>query len=39
MAKPKKTYKIGQDAINGRFIPVSVAKRLKKTAVVEKIKR
>jgi len=34
-----KTYKVGRDAINGQFIPVSIAKRRKKTAVVETIKR
>lgn len=32
------TKKIGRDARNGRFIPVSVAQRRKATAVVETIK-
>ena len=39
MAKQKKTYKVGRDAENGQFIPVAKAKRRKKTAVVETIKR
>ena len=38
MADTKKT-KIGRDAGSGRFIPVKVAERRKKTAVVETIKR
>ena len=38
MAK-KTTTKIGRDAGSGRFIPVKVAERRKKTAVVETIKR
>ena len=37
--KAKKTYKVGRDAGTGRFIPVDVAKRRKKTAVVETVKR
>lgn len=39
MAKQKKTYKVGRDAETGRFLPVDVAKRRKKTAVVETVKR
>lgn len=39
MAKPKKTYKVGRDAETGQFIPLKDAKRRKKTAVVETIKR
>lgn len=39
MAKRKKTYKVGRDAETGKFIPVEEAKRRKKTAVVETIKR
>ncbi len=35
----QKTYKIGRDARNGRFLPVKVAERRKATAVVETIKR
>jgi hypothetical protein len=34
----KKTRKIGRDAEKGLFIPVSVAQRRKKTAVVETIR-
>jgi hypothetical protein len=34
-----KTWKIGRDARNGRFIPVAVAKRRKSTAVVETMKK
>jgi len=34
-----KEQKIGRSAINGRFIPVRVAKRNKPTTVVETIKR
>jgi len=36
----KKTYtlKVGRDAGSGKFIPVEVAERRKKTAVVETIK-
>jgi len=37
--KVKKTYQIGRDAGTGRFIPVAVAKRRKKTAVVETVQR
>jgi hypothetical protein len=39
MAKTRKTYTItrGRDAKTGRFIPVKVAQRRKKTAVVETI--
>lgn len=39
MAKQKKTYKVGRDAETGRFLPLDVAKRRKKTAVVETVKR
>ena len=41
MSKKKKpnTFKVGRDAGTGRFIPVKVAKRRKKTAVVETIKK
>ena len=39
MAKKTTTTKIGRDAGSGRFIPVKVAERRKKTAVVETIKR
>jgi hypothetical protein len=42
MAKTKKssnTYKVGRDATTGRFIPVKAAKRRKKTAVVETIRK
>ena len=35
----KKTMKIGRDAGTGEFIPVSKARKRKKTAVVETIKR
>lgn len=35
----KKTYKVGRDAGNGQFIPVAEAKKRKKTAIVETIKR
>lgn len=37
----KKTisYKVGRDALTGKFIPVNVAERRKATAVVETIKR
>lgn len=40
-AKVKKTvtHKVGRDAGTGRFIPVKVAERRKRTAVVETIKR
>lgn len=33
------SFKIGRDAINGRFISVEEAKRRKKTAIVETIKK
>lgn len=33
------TTKIGRDAGTGRFIPVEVARKRKKTAIVETIKR
>jgi hypothetical protein len=33
------TFKVGRDAITGRFIPVKVAQRRKATAVVETIKK
>lgn len=37
-AKPKrKTIKRGRDAGSGQFIPVEVAERRKKTAVVERV--
>ena len=39
MAKKTTTTKIGRDAGSGQFIPVKVAERRKKTAVVETIKR
>lgn len=35
----KKTIKVGRDARTGKFIPVSVARRRKATAVVETIKK
>jgi hypothetical protein len=35
----KKIVKIGRDAGTGKFIPVKEARRRKRTAVVEKIKR
>lgn len=34
-----KTFKVGRDAKTGKFIPVKVAKRRKKTAIVETIKK
>jgi hypothetical protein len=37
--KKSKTRKIGRDAGTGRFIPVKDARRRKKTAVVETIKK
>ncbi len=37
--KKSTTYKVGRDAGTGRFIPVKVAKRRKKTAVVETVKK
>jgi hypothetical protein len=37
--KKKKTMKIGRDAGTGLFMPVSKARKRKKTAVVETIKR
>ena len=37
MARKKPCRKIGRDAKNGQFIPVSVARRRKATAVVETI--
>ena len=37
MARKKTCREIGRDAGTGRFIPVDVARRRKKTAVVEKI--
>ena len=40
MAKrTKKSYKVGRDAITGQFITVKEAKRRKKTAIVETVKR
>ena len=39
MARKTKTVKIGRDAGTGRFIPVKEARRRKKTAVVETIKK
>ena len=36
MAKSK-TFKVGRDSKNGRFIPVKVAERRKSTAVVERV--
>jgi hypothetical protein len=38
MAK-KKTFKIGRSAITGKFLKVKDAKRRKRTAVVETIKK
>jgi hypothetical protein len=37
MATKRKTRQAGRDAGTGQFIPVSEAKRRKKTAVVERI--
>jgi hypothetical protein len=37
--KKPKTRLIGRDAGNGQFIPVSEARRRKRTAVVERIPR
>jgi len=37
--KKSKTRKIGRDAGTGRFIPVKDARRRKKTAIVETIKK
>lgn len=37
--KKSNTRKIGRDAGTGRFIPVKDARRRKKTAVVETIKK
>lgn len=34
----KKTHKIGRDAETGKFLPVSVARRRRSTAIVESIK-
>jgi len=40
MAKKKTiSFKVGRDAKTGRFIPVKEARRRKKTAVVETIKK
>lgn len=40
MTKKKSgTYEVGRDAGSGKFIPVKEAKRRKKTAVVERMKR
>lgn len=40
VAKRKSTtYKVGRDAATGKFIPVKVAERRKKTAVVETVKK
>lgn len=39
MANKSKTYKRGRDAENGQFITVQEAKRRKKTAIVETVKR
>ena len=36
--RKKRPIKIGRDAETGRFIPVKVARRRKKTAIVETIK-
>jgi len=33
-----KTFKVGRDAITGRFITVAAARRRKKTAIVETMK-
>jgi hypothetical protein len=37
--KKSNTFKVGRDAGTGRFIPVKDARRRKKTAVVETIKK
>ena len=37
--KKTRTIKVGRDAGTGRFIPVKVAQRRKKTAIVQTIKR
>jgi len=34
-----KSYKRGRDASTGKFIPIEVAKRRKKTAIVETVKK
>ncbi len=40
MSKKKKPYwERGRDAITGQFIPVQEAKRRRKTAIVERVKR
>jgi len=39
MAKEKKTYKRGRDAITGQFIKVKEAERRKRTAIVETVKK
>jgi len=39
MAKRKKSYQVGRDAITGRYITVKEAERRKKTAIVETVKR
>jgi len=35
----RKTFKRGRDAGTGRFIPVKVAQRRKKTAIVETVRK
>jgi len=35
--KASKTFLLGRDAKNGRFIPVAVARKRKATATVERI--
>ena len=39
MATKTATYQRGRDAKTGRFIPVKVAMRRKRTAVVETVKK
>ncbi len=39
MSKKSKTRLAGRSAITGRFIPVARARRQKRTAVVERIKK
>lgn len=39
MANIIKTFKIGRDAITGKFISIAEARRRKKTAIVETIKK
>lgn len=39
MAKKSSTFKVGRDAVTGRFIKVKKAERRPKTTVVETIKK